>query len=208
MSSEQLRAVFRIDIAMMMRLIKHLYSFGHMGFVPLACITPNGPTRPSAIAARGSFARYNLNSWLEIRGALQDFIDSEVFALRRTAKPTWVAEINRQIVGFADLEPDGHVDMLFVHAEHQGKGIARALLAHIENMQCSRVLIGFTPKPALPRGQHLNAVDSGLSPNKLLQCEVRRSLTIGWKSGSLYVCVRVVSSRYRAISLGYTLHGH
>jgi putative acetyltransferase len=63
-----------------------------------------------------------------------DFIGSEGFALRRAAKPTWVAEINGQIVGFADLESDGHVDMLFVHAGHQGKGIARALLAHIENM--------------------------------------------------------------------------
>jgi hypothetical protein len=33
--------------------------------------TPNGPTRPSAIAARVSSARYNLNSWLDIEGALQ-----------------------------------------------------------------------------------------------------------------------------------------
>jgi hypothetical protein len=44
-----------------------------MGFVPLVCTTPNGPTRPSAIAARGSFARYNPNSWLDIGGALQTF---------------------------------------------------------------------------------------------------------------------------------------
>ena len=36
-----------------------------------------------------------------------------------------------QIVGFSDLEPDGHIDMLFVHADHQGKGVARALLDHI-----------------------------------------------------------------------------
>jgi hypothetical protein len=57
-----------------MPLIKHLYSFGHMGFVPLVCTTPNGPTRPSAIAARGSFARYNPNSWFEIEGALQTFV--------------------------------------------------------------------------------------------------------------------------------------
>jgi putative acetyltransferase len=69
-----------------------------------------------------------------------DFIDSEGFALRCTAKPTWVAEINGQIVGFADLEPDGHVDMLFVHAEHQAKGIARALLAHLENVAIRRNL--------------------------------------------------------------------
>jgi putative acetyltransferase len=63
-----------------------------------------------------------------------NIIDSESFALRCTAKPTWVAEINGQIAGFADLEPDGHVDMLYVHAGHQAKGVAHALLAHIENM--------------------------------------------------------------------------
>jgi putative acetyltransferase len=38
------------------------------------------------------------------------------------------------IAGFADLEPDGHIDMLYVHAEHQSKGVARALLAHIEDV--------------------------------------------------------------------------
>ena len=41
-----------------------------------------------------------------------DCIDSKEFALRRTAKPTWVAEIHDEIAGFADLEPDGHIDML------------------------------------------------------------------------------------------------
>jgi hypothetical protein len=34
-------------------------------------MTPNGPIRLSAIAARDNFARYNLNSWLDFEGALQ-----------------------------------------------------------------------------------------------------------------------------------------
>lgn len=62
-----------------------------------------------------------------------DDIDAELFARKRSAKPTWIAEIDGQIVGFTDLEPDGHIDMLFVHAEHQGQGVARTLLAHVEN---------------------------------------------------------------------------
>ncbi len=61
-----------------------------------------------------------------------DEIDPEVFARRRASKQTWVAEINGQIAGFVDLESDGHIDMLYVHAEHQRKGIARTLLDHIE----------------------------------------------------------------------------
>lgn len=63
-----------------------------------------------------------------------DFIDPEVFGRRRADKPTWIAEINGMIAGFVDLEPDGHIDMLYVHAEDQAKGVARALLAHIENV--------------------------------------------------------------------------
>jgi putative acetyltransferase len=63
-----------------------------------------------------------------------DFIDSEVFGRRRAERPTWIAEIHGMIVGFLDLEPDGHIDMLYVHAEHQARGVARALLVHIENV--------------------------------------------------------------------------
>jgi putative acetyltransferase len=69
-----------------------------------------------------------------------DIIDSEDFGLRRAAKPTWVAQINGQIAGFADLEPDGHVDMLYVHVGHQAKGVARVLLSHIENVAMRRSL--------------------------------------------------------------------
>ena len=48
-------------------------------------------------------------------GWAPDFIEPEVFGPRREDKLTWIAEI---IAGFVDLEPDGHVDMLYVHAAH------------------------------------------------------------------------------------------
>ena len=51
--------------------------------------------------------------------------------VRTGSRPTYVAEAGGQIVGFSDLEPDGHIDMLFVHADHQGRGVAHALLDHI-----------------------------------------------------------------------------
>jgi putative acetyltransferase len=43
-----------------------------------------------------------------------------------------VAAIAHQIVGFASLEPEGHVDLFFVHAQHQGQGVGARLLAHLE----------------------------------------------------------------------------
>lgn len=41
---------------------------------------------------------------------------------------TIVAESNDRIVGFADLEADGHLDRFFVHADLQGRGVGRAML--------------------------------------------------------------------------------
>jgi putative acetyltransferase len=50
----------------------------------------------------------------------------------RLTRPTWVAEIGGRIAGFTDLEADGHLDMMFVHPDFQGRGVATALLATLE----------------------------------------------------------------------------
>jgi hypothetical protein len=42
------------------------------------------------------------------------------------------AEVEARIAGFSDLAPDGHVDMLYVDPDFQRRGVARALLEHIE----------------------------------------------------------------------------
>ncbi|MBI1775367.1 MAG: isochorismatase family protein [Proteobacteria bacterium] len=68
----------------------------------------------------------------QVKAWAPDTIDREAFAARRAAKPTFVAVIGAKPVGFADLEPDGHIDMLFVDAEHQRRGVARALFEAIE----------------------------------------------------------------------------
>ncbi|GAD59364.1 putative acetyltransferase [Brevundimonas abyssalis TAR-001] len=60
--------------------------------------------------------------------------DRAAWAARLLGRPTLVAEIEGVIAGFSDLEPDGHIDMLFVDADHQGRGVAGALLDRIETM--------------------------------------------------------------------------
>lgn len=59
-------------------------------------------------------------------------VDRDVWSVKRSSHPTWVAMIGASIVGFADLESDGHLDMMFVHPSHQGAGVASALLVQIE----------------------------------------------------------------------------
>jgi Ser/Thr protein kinase RdoA (MazF antagonist)/GNAT superfamily N-acetyltransferase len=44
----------------------------------------------------------------------------------------FVAVINETIVGFAELEPNGHIDCFYVHHKFQGAGIGMALMHEIE----------------------------------------------------------------------------
>ena len=48
------------------------------------------------------------------------------------ARNVFVATKEDRVVGFAELEEDGHVDTLYVHHQYQGCGIASALLDQIE----------------------------------------------------------------------------
>jgi putative acetyltransferase len=44
---------------------------------------------------------------------------------------TIVGESDGLIVGFTDLEPDGHIDRFYVHADRQRLGVGKAMLAAI-----------------------------------------------------------------------------
>jgi len=59
-------------------------------------------------------------------------VDRDGFATRRLSRPTWVAVLGEERLGFTDLEPDGHLDMMFVHPAHQGIGVATLLCATVE----------------------------------------------------------------------------
>jgi len=58
--------------------------------------------------------------------------DPATWARKRASRPTWIAIINGVRVGFSDLEPTGHLDMMFVHPHYQGRGVASLLLATVE----------------------------------------------------------------------------
>lgn len=59
-------------------------------------------------------------------------VDRAAWAAKRASRPTWVAWRNGQAAGFSDLEPDGHLDMLYVHPAHRRRGVARRLIAVAE----------------------------------------------------------------------------
>lgn len=53
---------------------------------------------------------------------------------RLIIKKPFVAIDGGNIVGFIELENDGHIDCLYVHKNHQGKGIASKLLQHLREV--------------------------------------------------------------------------
>jgi putative acetyltransferase len=83
------------------------------------------------IAAR-DYTPAQIDAWAQV--------DRDAWAARRLSRPTWVAIMRETVVGFTDLEPDGHLDMMFVHAAHQRAGIATALLATVEAAACTQGL--------------------------------------------------------------------
>ena len=58
--------------------------------------------------------------------------DCDEWAPHRLSRPAWIAEVGKSAAGFTDLEANGHLDMMFVHPDHQGRSIATALLAQVE----------------------------------------------------------------------------
>ncbi|MGF1741869.1 GNAT family N-acetyltransferase [Vibrio profundum] len=59
-----------------------------------------------------------------------DVFDSEIWQKRMNLMLPFVAEINGEIVGYADLQENGLIDHFFCHHEHQRKGIGQSLMEH------------------------------------------------------------------------------
>jgi len=60
-----------------------------------------------------------------------DDIDTVQWFGRFAGRFVPVAEEDGRPVGFAELEPDGHIDRVYVSADHQGRGVGRQLLAAV-----------------------------------------------------------------------------
>lgn len=58
--------------------------------------------------------------------------DAAELAERCASALTWVVEVDDVVVGFIACETDGHIDLAFVHPEHQGRGLARILYGAME----------------------------------------------------------------------------
>lgn len=90
------------------------------------------------VTAAQFYDRTQIDSW-----APTSEVDLVAWNARRAKAWTVVAELDDRVVGFSDLAVGGLLDMLFVHPDAGGQGVARALVAavldHAREMGLRRV---------------------------------------------------------------------
>jgi putative acetyltransferase len=67
----------------------------------------------------------------QIRAWASDDIDPTHWASRFAGRFVAVAEQSGRPVGFAELEANGHIDRVYVSADHQGEGVGQSLLSAV-----------------------------------------------------------------------------
>lgn len=94
--------------------------------------------------------------------------DYEAWKQRLAIKQPYVACEHEKIVGFVELEQDGHIDCLYVHQDFLGLGIASYLLQHVISVAKEREL----------RQLHVEASKLAVPLFKKFGFEIRRSNSV------------------------------
>ena len=85
--------------------------------------------------------------------APESSLETEGWAKKFTRTKPFVAVAGDEIVGFAEFEPNGHIDCFYVHHEDQGCGVGSSLMKEIFNkanaLKLKRVFaeVSITAKP-------------------------------------------------------------
>jgi putative acetyltransferase len=68
-------------------------------------------------------------------------IDREGWAMRLAASDTWVATHGDCVAGFTSLQPNGHIDLLYVDPDFQSRGVASMLLRRLDGSAEARGMV-------------------------------------------------------------------
>ena len=84
---------------------------------------------------RDTIRRVNCRDYApdQIAAWASDTIDPRTWEAQFASRFTCVAERDGVIVGFADLEANGHLDRFYIHADYQRQGIGQYLLREMES---------------------------------------------------------------------------
>ena len=108
--------------------------FGEGGDGVVTLRTYRADDAPTLLALfRDTIRRVNSRDYspAQVAAWASDDIDTVRWFGRFAGRFVPVAEEAGRPVGFAELEADGHIDRVYISADHQGRGIGRALLAAV-----------------------------------------------------------------------------
>jgi putative acetyltransferase len=101
----------------------------------MVTLRPYRPDDAPALLAlfRDTIRRINSRDYdsRQVHAWASDDIDEARWAARFIGRFAVVAEEAGLPVGFAELEADGHIDRVYVSADHQGQGVGPALLTAV-----------------------------------------------------------------------------
>ncbi|MBK1690197.1 GNAT family N-acetyltransferase [Rubrivivax gelatinosus] len=83
------------------------------------------------LAAR-DYSADQINAWAP------DNLDQDVWRERMQGISPFVVEHDAQIVGYADIQPDGYIDHFFVSAKFARMGVGRMLMQHLHVVAAER----------------------------------------------------------------------
>lgn len=90
------------------------------------------------LVAHGDYSEEQVQAWAPHN------LDREMWAERMQGINPFVAELNGQVVGYADLQADGYIDHFFVSGRCPRRGIGTALMNHLFNEAQSCSLMELT----------------------------------------------------------------
>lgn len=82
--------------------------------------------------ARGFYTQAQLDAWAPSR------YDEQKWADRISTLRPFVATIDNQVAGYADLQDSGHIDHFFVSPQFAKRGVGSALMRHIREAAIQR----------------------------------------------------------------------
>ncbi|WP_414551721.1 GNAT family N-acetyltransferase [Anabaena sp. CCY 0017] len=101
------------------------------------------------------YTKPQLDAWTSVN------MDVDVWISSLKSKFTYVAEEENKIVGFGELETNGHIDRFYCHKDFQGQGVGTKILEQIvltaKSLEIPKLFVeaSITAKPFFERREFL-----------------------------------------------------